>query len=210
MLPAPDRIAAAPRPKSKVCWNPAVPPPPVAGAAVGTGLADRLGVADFDAAGLGVADFDAAGLAVADRLPEGWAVGLALVVGAVPPVARVGRPVGVAEPVPPGENVAGVAEGEDPVQAETVAEANMVTVAQPATVNLALSPFPRMVVRILIGPPQASGRWRARFADWSSERETRAQPPRRPGGPKADPGNRHKGKAHGRHRHAMAYSSLKY
>ncbi len=195
-----------------------MPPPPVAGAAVGTGLADRLGVADRDA-GLGVADFDPAGLGVADFDPAGlgvawlaedWAFGLALVVGVVPPVARVGRPVGVAEPVPPGENVAGVAEGEDPEQAETDAEANMVTVAQPATVNLALSPFPRIVVRILIGPPQASGRGRARFAAWSSERETRSRPSRCPGRPKADPGNRHKDRVHGQHRRAMAYSSLKY
>src|ERR1039457_2671978 len=53
MLPAPARIAAPPRPKSRASRNPAVPPPPVAGAAVGTGLADGLGVADGDADRLG-------------------------------------------------------------------------------------------------------------------------------------------------------------
>lgn len=46
MLPAPARIAAPPTPRSRVSWNPAVPPPPVAGAAVGKGLADRLGVGE--------------------------------------------------------------------------------------------------------------------------------------------------------------------
>src|ERR1035441_1540857 len=101
MLPAPARIAAPPRPKSRASWNPAVPPPPVVGAAVGSGLADGLGVADGDADRLGVAD------------------GLTLALGVVTLAVPLGRIVGVAEPVPAGENVVGVAEGEDAVQAET-------------------------------------------------------------------------------------------
>ena len=121
MLPAPASIAAAPSQRSSAPWNPAVPPPPVGGAAVGNGLGDGLGVADGDADGLGVAD------------------GLALAFGVVTPAVPLGRIVGVAEPVP-GENVAGV--GEDPVQPETDAEASMVNAAQPAAVSLALSPFP--------------------------------------------------------------------
>jgi hypothetical protein len=114
-----------------------VPPPPVAGAAVGNGLADGLRVADGDADGLGVAD--------------GLAEGLTLALGVVTLAVPLGRIVGVTELVRPGENVAGVAEGEDPVQAETDAEASMVKVAQPTTVNLALSPVPMMVVRIYVG-----------------------------------------------------------
>jgi hypothetical protein len=191
MLTAPTRIAAPPRLKSRASWNPAVPPPPVAGAVVGNGLpdglavagraADGLGVADCAADGLGVAGCAADGLGVADRLAEALAFALGLVVS-VP----LGRDVGVADPVSPGENVAGVAGGEEPEQAETDAEASMVKVAQPATVNLPLSPVPMMVVRIFMGrPPHASGRWRIR-ADG------------------------HKSKAHGRRRHAMAYSSLEY
>src|ERR1022692_1553711 len=139
MLPAPARIAATPSPKSRASWNPAVPPPPVGGAAVGNGLA--------------------AGLGVADGLAEGLALALGVLTLAVP----LGRIVGVAEALLAGENVVGVAEGEDAVQAETDAEASMAKVAQLAAVNLALSPAPTMVVRIFMGPPHASGRWRTRF-----------------------------------------------
>src|ERR1017187_10692774 len=139
MLPAPARIAATPSPKSRASWNPAVPPPPVGGAAVRNGLA--------------------AGLRVADGLAEGLALALGVLTLAVP----LGRIVGVAEALLAGENVVGVAEGEDAVQAETDAEASMAKVAQLAAVNLALSPAPTMVVRIFMGPPHASGRWRTRF-----------------------------------------------
>jgi hypothetical protein len=138
MLPAPARIAAPPRPNSRASWNPAVPPPPVAGAAVGNGLADGLGVAD--------------GLAEELAL----ALGVALAV----PLDKI---VGVAETVLPGENEVGVAEGEDAVQAETDTEASMVKVAQLMAVDLALSLIPAMVVRIFMGPPHASGRWLARL-----------------------------------------------
>lgn len=115
-----------------------MPPPPVAGAAEGNGLADRFGAAD----GLGV------------TVCVGVAVELAVAVG-VPPAVRLGVSVGVAGPVAPGENVAGVVEGEDPAQAETDAEASMAKVAQRATVNLVLSPVPTMVVRIFMWPPHA-------------------------------------------------------
>src|SRR5216683_3918842 len=120
MLPAPARIAAPPRPKSRASWNPAVPPPPVGGAAVGNGLSDGLGVAACDADGLGVAACDADGLGV--------------VTLAVP----LDKPVGVAETLAPGENLVGAAEGEDAVQAETATEASMAKVPQPMAVNLAL------------------------------------------------------------------------
>lgn len=131
-------------------WNPAVPPPPVAGAAVGNGLADGLGVGDGK-------------WLRADALAEGLAlvladVGLAVTVAvAVGVGVSLGEIVDVAEAVPdgepPGENEVGVAEGEDPEQAETDTEASAVTVTQPITLNLALSPVPAMVVRIFYGTP---------------------------------------------------------
>jgi len=104
-----------------------MPPPPVAGAAVGNGLADRLSVAD------------------------GRAEGLALALGVVTLAEPLGAIVGVAEVVPAGENVVGVAEGEDAVQAETDAEASMAMAAQLVAVNLALSPILKMVVRTFMG-----------------------------------------------------------
>ena len=116
-----------------------MPPPPVGGAGVGHGRAAGRGVAD------------------------GQAEGLALALGVLTLAVPLGRIVGVAEALLAGENVVGVAEGEDAVQAETDAEASMAKVAQLAAVNLALSPAPTMVVRIFMGPPHASGRWRTRF-----------------------------------------------
>src|SRR5437868_7149136 len=44
MLPAPAAMAATPATRSRVPWNPAVPPPPVTGAAVGTGVAVEVAV----------------------------------------------------------------------------------------------------------------------------------------------------------------------
>jgi hypothetical protein len=87
----------------------------------------------------------ALGVVVAVTVPLGEAVGVA------------GR---VLVGVPPGESVGGVAEGEDPLQAEMDAEASTVMAAQPIAVNLALSLVPAMVVRISMGPPRrpAGGR----------------------------------------------------
>jgi hypothetical protein len=150
MLPAPARIAIAPRVRSRVSWNPAVPPPPVAGAALGKGLAD----------GLGVGDGEGDGVRVADALAEGLADGLVLLLDGVGVAVLVDRAVAVAEAVPvgepPGENDVGVPEGEPPVQAETDTEASTVTAAQPMALNLVLSRVPAMVERILMGPPHAS------------------------------------------------------
>jgi hypothetical protein len=107
---------------------------------VGNGLADGLGAA--------------AGLGVADGLAEGLALALGVLARAVP----LEGVVSVAEALLAGENVGGVAEGGDAVQAETDAEASMAKVAQLAAVNLPLSPAPTMVVRIFDPPPHASGR----------------------------------------------------
>jgi hypothetical protein len=176
MLAAPASTAAPPRAKSRVSWNPAVPPPPVAGAAAGSRLADGLGVTE------GLA------LTLAELLAEEAGVG----------------EVGFA-----GENEVGTPEGVDPVQAESAAEASMVMVLQPMMANLALSPVPAMVVRIFMEPPHASREVAAPFpGPGNGNRPPDAKT--RPGRCRAyrrqipENGDGHKGKAHGRHRHAMA------
>jgi hypothetical protein len=119
MLPAPARTASTPRQKSRTSWNPAVPPPPVAGAAAGKGLADGLG----DGLAPGVA---ALGLALG--------VG-ALALGVVVPAVLLSEAVGVAGGVPPGENAVGADDGgPPPVQAETDMETNIAKMAQPRAV----------------------------------------------------------------------------
>jgi hypothetical protein len=111
MLPAPARTASTPRQKSKTSWNPAVPPPPVAGAAAGTGLADGLG--DGLALALGV---------------------VALALGVVVPAVVLAEAVGVAEGVPPGDKVGAEEGGPPPVQAETDRETNIAKMTQPRAV----------------------------------------------------------------------------
>ena len=202
MLAAPASTAAPPRAKSRVSWNPAVPPPPVAGGTVGSGLAEGLGVADFGAVcvAVGVTDGDPAPLADGLALALALAELLAVLLAVLADVGEVG---------PAGENEVGTAEGVDPVQAETAAEASMVMVLQPMTANLALSPVPAMVVRTFMEPPHASP---AGGGPVSGSRHEKPAPEAktRPGRCRADrrqiPGNgdSHKGKAHGRHRHAMA------
>jgi hypothetical protein len=116
-----------PSPKSRECWNPAVPPPPVAGAAVGNGLGVAEGLADGVAVGVIVGLADGVGVGVIVGLADGVTVGLTV----------------------PGENGGGV-EGPEPEQPETAAEANMVKAAQPTTARLAPWPVPMMVVRIFM------------------------------------------------------------
>jgi signal transduction histidine kinase len=121
-----------PSPKSRGCWKPAVPPPPVAGALAGNGLGVAEGL------GVGRAGEVAAGLADALALAPGVAE------GAGDPVAP--GEVGTGEPVAPGEIDGGDAEDGDPEQAGSAAAANMMKAAQPATVNLCLRPVAVMVL----------------------------------------------------------------
>jgi len=115
MLPAPVRTARTPRQKSRTSWNPAVPPPPVAGATAGKGLADGLGDGDGLALAFGV-------------------VALALALGVVVAVL-LSEAVGGAGAVPPGENAVGADEGgPPPVQAETDRETNIAKMTQPRAV----------------------------------------------------------------------------
>lgn len=90
MAPAPATIASRPRQKSRRCWNPAVPPPPVPGAAVGVGTELADGVGDGDGVGVGVA----LGGAVVGAL-LGLVLGVALTeaVGVPPPAANEGGAV---------------------------------------------------------------------------------------------------------------------
>jgi len=182
MLAAPASTAAPPRAKSSASWNPAVPPPPVAGAAAGSALDDGLGSTDFDSEGLGATGCDPGGLAL------GIAVGLRV---------PLGKPVGIGEMVPAGENEDdgdGAADGVDPEQPETAAEAIMAMVAQPITVNPALSPIPAAVMRAFMEPPHAPRQEAVWFPGPSAETgagsEHTWQPGRCPRGPKGGPRKR--------------------
>jgi hypothetical protein len=123
-----------------------VPPPPVAGAAVGTGLGVDVGLAVGRGLVVGRGRVGGLGLVVglAVVVGRGGVVGLADVLG-----RTLALDVGDGEPLAPGEIAGGVAEGVDPEQAEMDTDASIAKAAQP-TVNLALRGVPMMVVRILM------------------------------------------------------------
>jgi hypothetical protein len=135
MLPAPASIATPPSPRSSVSWNPAVPPPPVGGAPFGIGLVvggdgdefpSRVFEGLADRVGDGLLEPVARGLGVV--LP-----GLGVVVPAAPPEEET---AGLAEVLLVGDDVGGsAAEGEDVVQAETTAQANMAAMPQPTALK---------------------------------------------------------------------------
>ena len=147
MPPAPARIASTPRQNSRTSWKPAVPPPPVPGAALGNELAEGLG--DGDGLGLGVVALGAVtpgtvapGVAALGVVALGVAVpGVAVpgvvVLGVLLDVVAIGAPpaevVGLAVLVPPAENEGGVVEGEPAPQADTDAGTSMAKAAQPRT-----------------------------------------------------------------------------
>jgi hypothetical protein len=120
------------------------------------------------------------------------------------------EPVGVGVVVSAGENEDDPAEVVDPEQAETAAEMSMVMVPQPMTVNIALSPVRVMVVRTFMESPHPSRQVAAPFPlsptpEATSEGRTCRDPVAARAGRRQVPeiANGHKGKAHGRHRHAM-------
>lgn len=158
MQPAPARIETPPRPTSQLSWNPAVPPPPVAGAAPGNDLAEGLRAGDRRPLGLGPPD----GLRVAAELclADGLGVAEVLAPGFVAAVVWLGETVRDPETPGPGDNAGSVAVGVDPAQPATNAETTTVTVAKPAAASLAPSPVPAVTVRVFIGPPHTSGGWR--------------------------------------------------
>jgi hypothetical protein len=111
--PAPARIAATPAASSQPFWNPAVPPPPVDGGAVGNGVGDAVGDGLGDAVGdglgetVGEGDGDVVGLGdgLGDglRLEVGLAVGVASPLGVLTPGTAPAVLVGVDTTLFPGE-----------------------------------------------------------------------------------------------------------
>ena len=132
-------------------WNPAVPPPPVGGAPFGIGLVVGGDGDEFPSRVVeGLAD------GLADGLFEPVVPGLGVVLpalGVVPPGLGVMLPglgvlvpgvpleeetAGLAEVLLVGEDVGGnAAEGEDDVQADTAAQANMAAMPQPTARHVA-------------------------------------------------------------------------
>jgi hypothetical protein len=139
MLPPPAAIAAAPSPSSRASWNPAVPPPPVGGAAVGNGVALSV------VGGL----YDADGLCVGDPVNVGSEDGVVLVPSLGVPAPAESLPEAVTEGV---VVLPGVDEVEPDVQPATATDARMVKAPQPMTVRRTLSAAPAMVVRTFIKP----------------------------------------------------------
>jgi hypothetical protein len=142
-----------PMTRSEVCWNPAVPPPPVAGAAVGAGLAVGLGLTEGD--GLGVVEGEGLGLGLVVGLELGLGLGLVLgeLLGELDPVAD--------EPVEDDdEGVGSAPEDGVPEHAAMAREASRVTMPQPTAASLVLDWVPVTVLRTFMEPPHASGRKR--------------------------------------------------
>jgi hypothetical protein len=144
-----------PMTRSEACWNPAVPPPPVAGAAVGAGLAVGLGLAEGD--GLGVVEREGLVVGLGLGLGLGLELGLGLVLGEVlaelDPLAD--------EPVEDDdEGVGSAPEVGVPEHAAMAREASRVTMPQPTAASLVLDPVPATVLRTFMEPPHASGRKR--------------------------------------------------
>jgi hypothetical protein len=151
MLPRPATIAAPPTTASPASWNPAVPPPPVTGAAVGTGLNEGLG--DGLAEGLGLGDADGLGEELALTLVDA----LAEVVATLPAPVPVTVTLTVTPSLTVGDRVVtGGVEGLE-VQAESATQASMVVRPQPTTVSRTRCDVPAMAVRALIEPPRVLG-----------------------------------------------------
>src|SRR5712692_9474185 len=115
MLPAPASIAVTPSMRSRASCNPAVPPPPVTGAALGTSLVDEVAgaVTVFVTVAAGAAAFE---------LTPGVPEAVVLVEDVVTPEEAVLPPeagaVAVPEILTDGVKV-GAGVEEDPLQAET-------------------------------------------------------------------------------------------
>jgi len=162
MLPAPASIAAPPAPKSAASCRPAVPPPPVAGAPVGTGAGEKVVcVTVGDKVGDGLTG-DGDGEGLAERLADG--LGLALEEGTL--AVPLKKPVGDGElpsraaDVASGVEMLGAAVGWAAVHAETAEQASTVTVPQPIAVSLARVAAVAMAARTVMNAPRARKRHR--------------------------------------------------
>jgi|SRR5580698_4137575 hypothetical protein len=159
MPPRPATIAKPPTTARPASWNPAVPPPPVTGAPLGTGVYEGLG--DGLAEGLwlaldvvdGVAEELVLELALSDTDVLALADAPALALAEVLAVA-----VEVALELALGEPLNTVTEEEVPeVQAESATQAIMVVRPQPTAVYRTRCDVHAMAVRTLIEPPHALG-----------------------------------------------------
>lgn len=160
MLPAPARIAAMPIPRSSGSWKPAVPPPPVGGAALGKGLGLELDVAD--GVGLGVR----LGVGLGVRLGVGLGVALCDGLGDEDRELwgeALAELLGVAEALEPGDDVGSAPDDALPEQAETAMEASMARMPQLTAVHLVRRPVLEVAARPFTEPPHASGRSRIPF-----------------------------------------------
>jgi hypothetical protein len=150
MLPRPATIAAPPTTASPASWNPAVPPPPVTGAAVGIGLNEGLG--DGLAEGLGLGDAEGLGEELTLTLVDALAG-----VVATPTPAGVTVTLTVTPSLTVGDRiVTGTVEGPE-VQAESATQASMAVRPQPTAVSRTRCDVPAMAVRALIEPPRVLG-----------------------------------------------------
>jgi hypothetical protein len=155
-------MAAPPSTASPASWNPAVPPPPVTGAAVGIGLNEGLGDGLAEGVALALADALAEALALADELAVALAVAVAvalvLVLGLdeAPALAvLVAVELTPAEPPAVGDStVTGVL---PEVQAESATQASTVVRPQPTAVRRTRCDVHAMAVRALIEPPRVLG-----------------------------------------------------
>jgi hypothetical protein len=148
MVPAPARIAAAPRTNSRPSCRPAVPPPPVTGASVGNEeLGDGVGLG----LGLGLGLGDGLVEADVDELAEVLAevLAVALVLALVEDV-DVDETVALTEP-PDGVNTDDGVEPDE--QAETPAAPRRIKPPQPTAVSLPLRAGSAIAARTFIEPP---------------------------------------------------------
>jgi len=145
MPPAPAKIASTPSQNSRTSSNPAVPPPPVCGAPLGTAgwfagcWFAGCWFAGFWFAGCWFAGcwFAGGGLGAGAAAPDVVALGAGLpgvLLEVVAPDVPLAETVGAGGLFPPGENVGGPGGGAPPVQADTDTVASMAKAAQPRTV----------------------------------------------------------------------------
>jgi hypothetical protein len=134
-------MAPPPRTASPASWKPAVPPPPVTGAAEGYGLYEGLGYGLYE----GLGD----GLAVGETLSEGLVLTLVL---------TLTETLALTEPLALGDRTETEDEGVlvpgDDVQAESATAASTVV---PTAVSLTRCTVRTMAVRAFIEPPRVLG-----------------------------------------------------
>src|SRR5919201_76574 len=186
MPPAPASIAAAPSPRSSVPWNPAVPPPPVTGAALGNWVAVEVAVTVWVTVAVAVWGAGAVAVEVTPGVPVAVVVPDADVWPGdvvLPEDAGAVRDT-VAVVVTDGVKTVGVDVDEDEVQAETATGASRIRAHQQRAVSLAASGLPAIVPRTFMDPPFCTGQMTTVFPGPGARnryrKETRDRCGRRP------------------------------